>query len=374
MKMVDFVGYAPNPKTFKRNQYIWHNDKHKKGPKFRSEQEWEKLKSGEQEEAEYVDENISIEHGIPNYYRSVKIKYSRFGVEDFDFGFYNKTEFAGLETDIRNSYCNSLLQMFFFVWPLRELVKTHIRSNCHKEPCLTCELGFLFRMLESSKGVNCQASNFLRSFGQIQQAAALGLLEPEEEGINPSVSYGNLIQTFCRFLLEHIYQECTGAKAEGDMFIQKLFSIPMISIATCQEKSHRQERMISPFVLDLSYPRNGQKNVKFVDILKSSINRDTSTKAWCPQCNQYQLTNQVKKLISMPNFMCINCNVMSESDLRHWTSDSTVKSPWLPSRIALVSEKGNLIILDLDREDLDYKKYSIDADIAIYDLRVSMVN
>jgi PAB-dependent poly(A)-specific ribonuclease subunit 2 len=374
MKMVDFVGYAPNPKTFKRNQYIWHIDKLKKGPKFRSEQEWEKLKTGEQDQTTYVDENISIEHGIPNYYRSVKIKYSRFGVEDFDFGFYNKTEFAGLETDIRNSYCNSLLQMFFFVWPFRELVKTHIRSNCTKEPCLTCELGFLFRMLESSKGVNCQASNFLRSFGQIQQAAALGLLEPEEEGIKPPISYGNLIQTFCRFLLEHIYQEYAGSKAEGDILIQKLFSLPMISIAACQDKGHRQERKINPFVLDLNYPRNGSNNLKFVDLLVGSINHETSSKAWCPLCNQYQLTNQVKKLITMPNFMCINCNVLSESDLQFWTSNSSVKSPWLPSKIALISEKGNLTILDLDREELDYKNYAVDAVVAIYDLRVSIAN
>lgn len=90
-------------------------------------------------------------------------------MEDFDFGFYNKTEYAGLETDIQNSYCNSLLQMLFFIWPLRELAKTHIRASCFRDPCLTCELGFLFRMLEGANGVNCQASNFLRAFGLIRQ-------------------------------------------------------------------------------------------------------------------------------------------------------------------------------------------------------------
>ena len=40
VKMVDFVGYAPNPKTFKRNQYAITRHQPRE-PKFRSEQERE---------------------------------------------------------------------------------------------------------------------------------------------------------------------------------------------------------------------------------------------------------------------------------------------------------------------------------------------
>jgi PAB-dependent poly(A)-specific ribonuclease subunit 2 len=47
VKMVDFVGYAPNPKTFRRNQCFKPQIKLRKEPKFRSEQEWEIMKSGE---------------------------------------------------------------------------------------------------------------------------------------------------------------------------------------------------------------------------------------------------------------------------------------------------------------------------------------
>ena len=48
---------------------------------------------------------------VPKRYRPVEIKYSKFGVEDFDFRHYNKTNLAGLEPHIPNAYCNSMLQV-----------------------------------------------------------------------------------------------------------------------------------------------------------------------------------------------------------------------------------------------------------------------
>lgn len=86
-----------------------------------------------------------------------------------DYRYYNRTLYGGLETNIRNSYCNSLLQVLYFILPLRQIAKCHICTSCDKENCLMCELGFLFRMLEDSNGQNCQATNFLKAFSTISQ-------------------------------------------------------------------------------------------------------------------------------------------------------------------------------------------------------------
>lgn len=118
-------------------------------------------------------------------YRKVEIEYSKFGVEDFDFGyyflhpallflippfrFYNKTSYSGLETHILNSYTNPVLQVMNYTLPIRKLAKSHITTNCPREHCLLCELGFVVRMLEDAHGTNCQSSNFCKTVGVLAQ-------------------------------------------------------------------------------------------------------------------------------------------------------------------------------------------------------------
>lgn len=195
-----------------------------------------------------------------------------------------------------------------------------------------------------------------------------------------------LIQTFCRFILEQIYQELAtpGVLSDGDKLLQRLLSLHLLSISTCQEQQHRQEREIFPFVIDMTYPRkvqdaNKNSNERFVNLLKKSINRETITKAWCPQCNQYHMTSQCKKIIEAPNYMFINANLSSKSDSSFWIGDGiwnllgSTKTTWLPSRIAMILGSEIFEIIDLDKEELDHSKYPLDAAIEIYDLRASIV-
>lgn len=76
---------------------------------------------------------------------------------------HNKTPFSGLETHIRNCYTNPLVQVMHYTMPIRYLAKSHITTACQQEHCMLCELGFVSRMLEDARGVNCQSGNFCKT-------------------------------------------------------------------------------------------------------------------------------------------------------------------------------------------------------------------
>ncbi|CAJ0827215.1 6249_t:CDS:10 [Entrophospora sp. SA101] len=334
MKMIDFVGYAPNPGNKKRNQASLFDDE---------------------------TELDATSTRMPKYYKRVEIKYSRFGVEDFDFEFYNKTHYAGLETHIANSYCNPLLQVLFFTPVLRSITNSHIGTACPKENCLCCELGFLFRMLENARGRNCQASNFLKAFSTIPQALALGLFEPDEP--DEKTPYSMLIQNFNRFILEQLHQECNSENNIRILkslpleqthlsMIQQLFGMHMDFISKCQCETVTR-RLTTPFVVDLQhYIKHNSKGNKesfgksFVDILCRSIKREMQPKAWCNNCQQYVPTIAKKIPKGLPPVLTVNCGVGNSVPVEFWRIIEGNKS-WLPKRLSMKIDDDDLIIKEL---------------------------
>lgn len=141
---------------------------------------------------------------VPQAYRRVELTYSKIGLEDFDFGQYNETSFSGLETHIPNAYCNAMLQVLYFIEPMRVLLQEHL---CPRESCLSCELGLLFATLDRAHGASCQASNFLRALRTAPQASALGLLFASEQQVALRPDLALIIQSFGRFLLQQIHLE-----------------------------------------------------------------------------------------------------------------------------------------------------------------------
>ncbi|OUC45687.1 hypothetical protein D917_01794, partial [Trichinella nativa] len=135
MKTTEFVGYAPNVLGMRRNQVSYHlkppSTEHG-GSDLTNENSFSR------------DENVQK---IPEHYRKCRKEYKNYhhipamaNVRSPDLG----NMMMGLEAPLRNSYVNSMLLALYWVVPLRNTLLSHL---CSRQFCLSCELSFLFSML-----------------------------------------------------------------------------------------------------------------------------------------------------------------------------------------------------------------------------------
>ncbi|KAK7208564.1 PAB-dependent poly(A)-specific ribonuclease subunit PAN2 [Myxozyma melibiosi] len=389
MKTVDFVGYAPFPKRLRR--YVTEplptnttNRTNSKTPMFRSQ--LDKLIAQNGAAAAAAKQTAEATTDPVESFKKVDIKYSRFGVEDFDFEFYNRTRYAGLEAHIQNSYTNALLQIYKFTPLIYNFALNHVAGPCRLENCLLCELGFLLDMLTKAEGQHCRAYNFVRTLSAIPQASALGLID-EESGSNRH-PLGSMLQSFNRFLLERIALENRTRESilqepsQQPNSLTQLDSIAgihtLISVkcGSCGSESHRRT---TSYVADLVYPKStdmsattatagaqvlsrsgldrksagsassaSASSLMFCSILQNSLETRTQTRGWCGEkCRRYQMLTTTKRISnSLPPVLSLNAAIDSHASRQIWNQKG-----FLPMRIRADLTSSGLEVRALGEND-----------------------
>ncbi|KAF9456453.1 ubiquitin carboxyl-terminal hydrolase-domain-containing protein [Collybia nuda] len=334
MKMKDNIAYAPFPKELKGHRNMNHADLRKQNGRFRSG----KSRKTDQDPDTPIFEYSSGD--VPRMYRRVEIEYSKFGVEDFDFAFYNRTEYSGLETHILNSYTNAVLQVMHYVLPIRRLAKSHIMTNCLQEHCLLCELGFVVRMLEDARGTNCQSSNFCKTVGVLAQASnAIELIDYGRDVAE--VDYAHKIQIFHRFLIDHLSSEgnafpenpslLINSPSRGELAaapITQLLGVDGKNLVTCLSCKAVREKENMTHIIDMVYPRKtsneSSPRTDFTSVLRNSIFRHMTHKATCQKCKHFSAFSSKRSISSreLPPILAINACVYNEENYYWWLNPS----------------------------------------------------
>ena len=367
--------WAPNPRTSRRNQVNRSRRTESNGsalaaPKFLSE----KARASEDEQAEqqHMDKLNDalgktalggVKSDVPLIYRNVEIKYSRFGVDDFDFEFYNKTPYSGLETHIANSYTNPFLQLLRFTPLFRNLALHHAATNCLHETCLLCEMGFLFDMLEKAEGQNCQATNFLKTFSNLPQAGRLGLLEENAQ----DSALTDMIQAASRFIFTQTADDFRKTMPDGSLFDSTL-AIDALTSIRCVNCHNETIREGGSFVTDLEYPnmsspanRHRGPPANFSQILKSSIELQRQTRGWCDKCRRYQQLATRKEVRGTPAVLLINAALKSNEARQYWAVPNR-----LPRTLGILVDSGKLFCFE--GEELRSRLQKAPTGIKVYDL------
>ncbi|KAH7375292.1 PAB-dependent poly(A)-specific ribonuclease subunit PAN2 [Plectosphaerella cucumerina] len=377
LKATELGLYGPNTRGLKRNQIEDTRKADKAGsvgiqaPKFLSEKARESSKAtgSSTDDVDEVESSLAKmgssdrKTDCPPMYRNVDIKYSKFGVDDFDFGFYNKTPYSGLEIHISNSYANSLLQVLHFTPIIRNLALQHTATACVDEGCLLCELGFLFDMLQKAEGSICQATNLLKALSHQPQAIQLCILEEDPNG-------GSLpakLQRLSRFLLDKIIDDFRVTTQPVNQMQQAVQTVATEFIR-CMNCRSEHTRPGSTNVTELMYPTmkpplRNQKAPKttFSQILKLSVERELPSKGWCPQCQRYQPNASRRTISNIPEVLILNTSIKSLEHRRLWATPD-----FLPEEIGVIVDHGQFFCYE--GEDLKLHLQRGIHNITVYSL------
>ncbi len=235
-------------------------------------------------------------------------------VEGFDFLRYNRSGlFCGLENALSNVYVNCVVQAFYFTPPLRHAM---LRHSCDRESCITCELGFLFHMIDlGGAGMACEAGNFTKAFSTMANADALGLLDGKT-ALPPS----QRIEDFTRYVLEQLHKD--DARQAEETTVSALFGANILSSGRFMTSGIKFSRESRPFQHTLAYTVASRPADSFCELLANSlVKRMEPTRAYCEASSAFEMMTQKRILKSLPNVLLLGCGTRNSQCAKWWCAD-----------------------------------------------------
>ncbi|VDM41833.1 unnamed protein product [Toxocara canis] len=297
MRMVQFVGYAPNPRAdtplraFNIEPYsILSSTLHKVNT------------SSEQPIRDASPQSI------PKFYRRVHIRPSRYNNEEFDYLRYNRTELIPIESQPSMPQANAVLLALHHISSIRDIFLQHL---CFEVDCLSCEVGFLFRMLADRIPLQpASASNFVRCLRSLDVKAQL-FDETEQTSLLLKM------RSFVQFLTTRLNEEL-GELPSGVSY-RECFETTFGLNNRCVRCSEQYQSTEKRFTLQIAYPTNADI-VTFCNVLEKSLNCPEQSEALCQKCGKMARVTSTRRVRSLPKVLVIDTSATNQAERAFWTS------------------------------------------------------
>lgn len=297
----DFLLKAPNPRLRHRNQ----------------------VEATPAYELRTHNRQHSKANAVPEKYRRVTNHLER----GFDFRTLNRSRLGTLEP-LAQGFANAVLYALHSIVPLRNMLEQHL---CKQDPCIACELGHVFRMLDASDGAPVHAGNLIRAFRQVPLAPDSLL------GINPDTT-PNTILDFLSFLARQIDHEL-GPSGPFYGWMSTSFN----SSTQCQKCRRADDSMRRVTVLDM--PLHLEQT--FCQTLLRSMSRVDEVRAWCPVCREYTVQTSRQNVAGLPSTLLVAFSVRDAADVATWRA-TDAKSPdrpaFLPEYVSIAQSPSGMVV------------------------------
>lgn len=260
--------------------------------------------------------DLKSENGdVPNAYKQISILYSRFGVDDFDFDYYNRTEYSGLEINSGNSFLNPILQLYRYVAPMFNYALLSLAEDVTNTSNLLVELGYVYDMMTKSEGRHCAASNFQILFSMIKEAQNLGLTK-ETNISRDDYKQRRLVQTFNRFLLERLSQdECSLYNSETPTHLNEICGVftETIVYSNFCSLTHKKVAMYHSIDINcLPSPPLIPTSVTILNYMEASMNKHIQQKIVCDNCRYQHPVNASLIIKNLPSVVILNLDLNNQ--------------------------------------------------------------
>lgn len=302
---------------------------------------------------------------IPPAYSQLPFTYGKYGSDNFDFQAYNNTEFSGLDTDVDNSYTNSIIQLYRFVPEVFNFFVGCLKDENFDKPSLLSELGYLYDMMSRSHGRVCRSANFQATLNCIPQAAISGLLDKtmneSYRSINNSVSNSpnmksvgstigdslskNIIQKFNEFMLNRLLKEEFESTGHN-ITLEQCFGFTVSTEVKPKCNHYNKETTVKPSLCIQSPMKNGFKqstkklsNQTILPYIESSMRSVKIQNKICETCGKQDMMEIEQSVNNLPPLMSFQV-LLTDSE---WKTVRTVKK-WLSPEFYASVYKNKILV------------------------------